>query len=226
VVLQLDLPHEGALRLLQVLGDDPAGRVIPVLAHHSRRVDPAHQRLLLAHAQKHPLELVPSLDELRERITLHLTAAGPHDVAPLAVRETPRQLSLEVPVSDGRLTGRSVLLVDDDARNVFAVTSMLEFYGMRVLSAENGREGIEALRENPDVDLILMDVMMPEMDGYTATAAIRSMAEYANLPIIAVTAKAMQGDREKSLAAGATAYVTKPVNTKTLIDSIRRCLEV
>ncbi|HEU5333590.1 MAG TPA: HAMP domain-containing protein, partial [Actinocrinis sp.] len=226
VVLQLDLPHEGALRLLQVLGDDPAGRAIPVLAHHSRRVDPAHQRLLLAHAQKHPLELVPSLDELRERITLHLTAAGPQDVAPLAVRETPRQLSVEAPVSDGRLAGRSVLLVDDDARNVFAVTSMLEFYGMRVLSAENGREGIEALRGNPDVDLILMDVMMPEMDGYSATAAIRSMAEYAHLPIIAVTAKAMQGDREKSLAAGATAYVTKPVNTKTLIDSIRRCLGV
>ncbi|MFF8889560.1 response regulator, partial [Streptomyces rimosus] len=93
-----------------------------------------------------------------------------------------------------------------------------------VRHAENGREGIQALTEHPDIDLILMDVMMPEMDGYTATAEIRRMPEHAGLPIIAVTAKAMPGDREKSLASGASDYVTKPVDTDDLIACVRRWL--
>jgi CheY-like chemotaxis protein len=145
-------------------------------------------------------------------------------VVPLARSET-RQAA-ELPESDGRLSGRTVLVVDDDARNVFALTGMLEFHGMRVLNAENGVKGIDVLRSDPSIELILMDVMMPEMDGYEATARIRSMPERADLPIIAVTAKAMQGDREKSLAAGATDYVTKPVDAAVLIDCIRRALKL
>ncbi|CAM5384355.1 Sensor histidine kinase RcsC [Streptomyces violarus] len=102
----------------------------------------------------------------------------------------------------------------------------LELHGFRVLHAENGRQGIETLVNNPDVALVLMDVMMPEMDGYTATAEIRRMPQYAELPIIAVTAKAMPGDREKSLASGASDYVTKPVDTRDLIACVRRWLPV
>jgi CheY-like chemotaxis protein len=114
--------------------------------------------------------------------------------------------------------------VDDDSRNLFALTGILELYGMQVIHADNGRRAIDALTEHPDLDVILMDVMMPEMDGYAATTAIRTMPEHANLPIIMVTAKAMPGDQDKSLAAGANDYVTKPVDADDLMARIRRCL--
>ncbi len=122
------------------------------------------------------------------------------------------------------LSGRKVLVVDDDLRNVFAITSVLELYGLTVVHAPSGQQGIDALRSDQDIDLVLMDVMMPEMDGYTTTAAIREMPEFTDLPVIAVTARAMQGDRDKSLAAGATDYVTKPVDTEELLGCIKRWL--
>ncbi|MBF6056142.1 HAMP domain-containing protein [Streptomyces eurocidicus] len=113
--------------------------------------------------------------------------------------------------------GEKVLIVDDDIRNVFALTSVLEQHGLSVLYAENGREGIEVLEQHDDVVVVLMDIMMPEMDGYATTAAIRRMPQFAGLPIIALTAKAMKGDREKSIDAGASDYVTKPVDTDHLL---------
>jgi CheY-like chemotaxis protein len=115
-----------------------------------------------------------------------------------------------------------VLVVDDDTRNLFALTSILEIHGMRVLHAEDGRKGIDTLVAHPEIDIVLMDVMMPEMDGYAATSAIRAMPQYKDLPIIAVTAKAMPGDQEKSLASGSSDYVTKPVETDHLLRLIRR----
>jgi CheY-like chemotaxis protein len=120
------------------------------------------------------------------------------------------------------LTGRKILVVDDDVRNVFALTSVLENYGMNVVFAENGLDAIEMLQANPDVDLVLMDVMMPEMDGYETTQAIRQIERYANLPIVSLTAKAMAGDRERSLAAGASDYITKPVDLDKLLDTMRK----
>jgi signal transduction histidine kinase/HAMP domain-containing protein/DNA-binding response OmpR family regulator len=225
-VLQLDLPDEGAIGFLQALAEDPGLRGLPVLAHHDQRLDSASYRLLLAHAEHHPLELLPSVDDLRDRISLRLSTDDPQDVAPIpeAAADPQPQPQSAFPPNDGRLAGRRILVVDDDPRNVFALTSMLDFYGVTVLSAGNGREGIEMLGAHPDIDLVLMDVMMPEMDGYEAASLIRSKAEFAHLPIISVTAKAMQGDREKSLAAGASDYVTKPVDAATLIDRVRGCL--
>jgi signal transduction histidine kinase/HAMP domain-containing protein/ActR/RegA family two-component response regulator len=123
------------------------------------------------------------------------------------------------------LNGAKILIVDDDVRNVFALTSVFERCGAEVLYAENGREGIEALERNEDVRLVLMDIMMPELDGYATTEAIRNMPQFADLPIIAVTAKAMKGDREKSIASGATDYITKPVDTGHLLAVMRTCLE-
>ncbi|MEV4741265.1 HAMP domain-containing protein [Streptomyces sp. NPDC049555] len=117
----------------------------------------------------------------------------------------------------GTFSGEKVLIVDDDIRNVFALTSVLEQHGLSVLYAENGREGIEVLEQHDDVVVVLMDIMMPEMDGYATTAAIRRMPQFAGLPIIALTAKAMKGDREKSIEAGASDYVTKPVDTDHLL---------
>ncbi|WP_335978862.1 hybrid sensor histidine kinase/response regulator [Streptomyces sp. CA2R106] len=121
------------------------------------------------------------------------------------------------PAFSGGFSGEKVLIVDDDIRNVFALTSVLEQYGLTVLYAENGREGIDVLEQYDDIAVVLMDIMMPEMDGYATTAAIRKMPQFAGLPIIALTAKAMKGDREKAIESGASDYVTKPVDTDHLL---------
>jgi CheY-like chemotaxis protein len=126
---------------------------------------------------------------------------------------------------DTVLSGRKVLIVDDDVRNVFALTSVLEGYGMEVLYAEDGQAGIDLLHRNPDVAVVLMDVMMPGLDGYATTAAIREMPQFADLPIIVITAKVMKGDREKSLASGASDYVPKPVDVDHLLDVMRNWLQ-
>jgi signal transduction histidine kinase/HAMP domain-containing protein/ActR/RegA family two-component response regulator len=122
------------------------------------------------------------------------------------------------------LAGKKVLIVDDDLRNAFAITSILELYGLTVLHASDGRKGIEALQAAGDIDIVLMDVMMPELDGYATTAAIRDIPGLADLPVIAVTARAMQGDRDKSITAGASDYVTKPVDTEELLSCMERWL--
>jgi CheY-like chemotaxis protein len=130
------------------------------------------------------------------------------------------------PGAHDSLRGKRVLIVDDDMRNAFAITSILELYGMTVRHAPDGRTGIEILRATPGIDIVLMDVMMPEQDGYTTTGAIRKIPELGGLPVIAVTARAMQGDRDKSLAAGATDYITKPVDTEELLSCMERWVKV
>ncbi|MFC1442031.1 HAMP domain-containing protein [Streptacidiphilus sp. N1-10] len=154
-----------------------------------------------------------------------LNGQGP--VVPEEFRDEAADQSEELPVPvdgflpsgpfGGYFEGEKVLIVDDDIRNVFALTSVLEQYGLTVLYAENGREGIEVLEQHEDVAVVLMDIMMPEMDGYATTEAIRRMPQFTGLPIIALTAKAMKGDKEKSLAAGASDHVTKPVDTDHLL---------
>jgi hypothetical protein len=111
--------------------------------------------------------------------------------------------------------------VDDDIRNIFALTSVLEQHDMEVLYAENGKDGIRMLEEMPGVDVVLMDVMMPEMDGYEAMRQVRDLPRFKDLPIIALTAKAMKGDREKCIEAGASDYITKPVDTEQLVSLLR-----
>ena len=126
--------------------------------------------------------------------------------------------------SDEDLVGRKVLLVDDDARNIFALSSVLERRGMEVLTATTGREAIALLESTSDVAIVLMDIMMPEMDGYQTMQVIRNKVEFRRLPIIALTAKAMKGDREKCLEAGASDYLAKPVNTEQLLSALRMWL--
>jgi CheY-like chemotaxis protein len=126
--------------------------------------------------------------------------------------------------SDEDLVGRKVLLVDDDARNIFALSSVLERRGMHVLTATTGREAIALLESTSDVAIVLMDIMMPEMDGYQTMEVIRKKAEFRRLPIVALTAKAMKGDREKCLEAGASDYLAKPVNTEQLLSALRMWL--
>jgi CheY-like chemotaxis protein len=126
--------------------------------------------------------------------------------------------------SDDDLVGRMVLLVDDDARNIFALSSVLERRGMKVLTATTGSEAIDLVTSTPELALVLMDIMMPQMDGYQTMAAIRKRPELQRLPIIALTAKAMKGDREKCLEAGASDYLAKPVNTEQLLSALRMWL--
>ncbi|MEU6005287.1 HAMP domain-containing protein, partial [Streptomyces sp. NPDC047453] len=221
VVLDLDMPEREASRFLRALQGDSALAGVPVLVHSGRRPDVARAEALRSRGDDGSLEFLSSLDELRERIALHLSAEEPGDVLSLVRAEEPQDLA---PPVDGAFAGRTVLVVDDDARNLFALSGILELHGFRVLHAENGRKGIETLVGNPDIALVLMDVMMPEMDGYTATSEIRRLPQYVELPIIAVTAKAMPGDREKSLASGASDYVTKPVDTDDLIARVRHWL--
>jgi CheY-like chemotaxis protein len=127
----------------------------------------------------------------------------------------------QVHQSDPVLAGKKVLVVDDDVRNIFALTSVLEKHKMQVIYAENGRKGIDLIRATPDLNVVLMDVMMPEMDGYETMRAIRQVNELKSLPIIALTAKAMKGDREKCIDAGASDYITKPVETDQLLSLLR-----
>jgi hypothetical protein len=123
--------------------------------------------------------------------------------------------------TDFVLKGKKLLIVDDDMRNIFALTSVLERHDMEIFTAENGKVGVETLESNPDIDIVLMDVMMPEMDGYEAMNLIRKSYRFKSLPIIALTAKAMKGDREKCIEAGASDYITKPVDTEQLLSLLR-----
>ncbi|MVO89167.1 HAMP domain-containing protein [Streptomyces sp. p1417] len=222
VVLDVDMDNGDAWTFLDASDGDEALLSIPVLAHNSRRLTDAQEEALQSRAEGRPLEVLSSLDELRERIALHLSAEQPGDVVPLVrAKRTHHQTAGTV---DDSLHGRTLLVVDDDVRNLYAISGILELHGIRVLHAEDGRKGIETLLAHPEIDLILMDVMMPEMDGYAATAEIRRTPGYADLPIIAVTAKAMPGDRDKSLASGASDYVTKPVDANDLVACVRRRL--
>jgi signal transduction histidine kinase/CheY-like chemotaxis protein/HAMP domain-containing protein len=228
VILDLDLPDAAAFAFLEQLRDEPGLAGLPVLAHTRDKPESAQARLARLRFGNRSLELLPSLDDLRERITLSLSAVRPLQQASQAT-DTADAAGTPVPqpVPHEALRGKTVLVIDDDARNVFAITSSLEQQGIIVLRAPDGRQGITALlADGSGVDLILMDVMMPEMDGYATMAAIREMPRFVGLPIIAVTARAMQGDREKSLDAGASDYVTKPVDTEELLTCIERWLTV
>ncbi|SOD82651.1 Signal transduction histidine kinase [Streptomyces sp. Ag109_G2-15] len=153
----------------------------------------------------------------RRRRSLPPSELRPEQWATVAEQESTPQSARAV-----RFGGEKVLIVDDDIRNVFALTSVLEQHGLSVLYAENGREGIEVLEQHDDVAVVLMDIMMPEMDGYATTTAIRRMPQFAGLPIIALTAKAMKGDREKAIESGASDYVTKPVDPDHLLAVMRQ----
>jgi CheY-like chemotaxis protein len=221
VVLDLSLPEATAPEFLHRLCDGAGPDAMPVLAHATRMLSPDQAQMVQAHAGNRPIELLPSLDDLRERIRLLLMTCEPDLAAPgpdlqpwSSVAGSPGQV----------LDGRKILLIDDDPRNVFAIARMLEQHGLSVAHAPNGSTGIETLLADNQIDLVLMDVMMPEMDGNATTAAIRKMPQFEDLPIIALTAKAMRGDREKSIASGASDYVTKPVDPEHLLERIRHWL--
>ncbi len=157
----------------------------------------------------------------QENLPLGARTSRPHADGTSALPNSAHAADLAGTPSANNLAGKKVLVVDDDIRNIFALTAVLERHKMVVTSAENGREAIDALVQNPDVDIVLMDIMMPEMDGYETMRQIRQMKQFESLPMLALTAKAMKGDREQCIAAGASDYVSKPVDTDQLVSLLR-----
>jgi hypothetical protein len=218
VVLDLRLPDMSGFEVLESIRADEAIADIPVVVFTGRELSPEEDVELHAIARSIVVKGVESPERLLDETALFL-----HRV----VTELPpaKQKMLErLNNSDEDLLNRTVLLVDDDARNIFALSSVLERRGMRVLTATTGTEAIDIVASTPELAIVLMDIMMPQMDGYQTIQAIRQKPELRRLPIIALTAKAMKGDREKCLEAGASDYLAKPVNTEQLLSTLRMWL--
>jgi CheY-like chemotaxis protein len=207
------------VELLRDVATDEALRERPLIAYVPDKLTKAERARLDALAKGAVITVADSPERLADRAALFL-----HRMEATLPSPT-RKLLDRLRTGDAPLEGKKVLVVDDDIRNVFALTSTLEQRGMKVVFAENGREGIERLHQHTNTDLILLDIMMPEMDGYETARAIRSMPRFEHLPIISLTAKAMKGDREKSIAAGASDYITKPVDVDQLLTMMRVWLD-
>jgi CheY-like chemotaxis protein len=214
-VVDLRLPDVTGMELLETIQGDPALRDLPVVVFTGKELSAAEEAKLRTAAKSVVLKDVQSPDRLFDETALFL-----HRVVS-ELPEPKRQMLERLHSSNDVLRGRKVLVVDDDARNIFALLTLLENYDMEVLSATNGRQAIEILKKRPDLNAVLMDIMMPEMDGYETMREIRRNADWRNLPILALTAKAMKGDREKCLQAGASDYIAKPVNTAQLLSLLR-----
>jgi CheY-like chemotaxis protein len=215
VVLDLKLPGTSGFSLLEQVKKDGRFHNLPVIVYTGQDITRRDETRLKKYAQTVIIKTVGSPERLLDEATRFLHR--PEAALPAEQRRMLEQLH----TADAVLEGRKILIVDDDVRNVFALTSALENHGMEVLFAENGRDGIEVLTQNAGVDLVLMDIMMPEMDGYEAIRAVRKMRQFNRLPIIALTAKAMREDREKSIAAGASDYIAKPIEVDQLLSLMR-----
>jgi signal transduction histidine kinase/CheY-like chemotaxis protein/HAMP domain-containing protein len=215
MVLDLKLGGTSGFTLLERLKKRADLRTLPVIVYTGQDLTRREETRLRRYAETIIVKDARSPERLLDETALFL-----HRVE-AQMPASRRRMIEHLRDDDAVFEGKKVLIVDDDVRNVFALTSALERHGMAVVYAENGREGIDTLEQNPDVDLVLMDIMMPEMDGYATTEAIRATPRFARLPIIALTAKAMKGDREKSISAGASDYVTKPVDVDQLLSLMR-----
>jgi CheY-like chemotaxis protein/signal transduction histidine kinase/HAMP domain-containing protein len=218
VVLDLSLPDMSGFEVLERIRDDGALSEVPVVVFTGRELSAEEDAALHTMARSIVVKGVESPERLLDETSLFL-----HRIITELPPEKQRMLE-RLNSSDEDLIGRTVLLVDDDARNIFALSSVLERRGMRVLTATNGSEAISYIEQNADVAIVLMDIMMPEMDGYQTIERIRGNSAFRRLPIIALTAKAMKGDREKCLEAGASDYLAKPVNTEQLLSALRMWL--
>jgi len=215
IVLDLSLHGGSGFDLLERMSRKPDLKAIPVIVYTGRDLTSQEETRLKKYARSIILKDARSPERLLAETTLFLHRIEA-DLSP-----PKRKMLHEAQSPDTVFKDRKVLIVDDDVRNIYALATVLEDAGMNVVFAENGREGIEVLKATPGIGIVLMDVMMPEMDGYETMRRVRAMPEYTTLPILALTAKAMKGDREKCLEAGASDYVTKPVDPDQLLSLMR-----
>ena len=204
--------------MLESVRDNPSLADLPVVVFTGKELSPEEDARLRGLARSIVVKGVESPERLLDETALFL-----HRVVADLPAEKQKMLD-RLHRSDEALVGRKVLVVDDDVRNIFALSSVLERRGIAVLTAGTGREAIATLESTPDVAIVLIDIMMPEMDGFETMQVIRQNRTFRRLPIVALTAKAMKGDREKCLEAGASDYLAKPVNTEQLLSVLRMWL--
>jgi CheY-like chemotaxis protein len=215
MVLDLTLPDISGFDLLDQLGKLPQLRDLPIVIYTAQELSRKEVTKLKRYAKTIVVKDARSPERLLDETALFLHRSQ------ASLPDLQRRILEEIHAADGGLAGRKVLIVDDDLRNIFALSSLLERQQMQVLFAENGRDGIEVLEKDPTIEIVLMDIMMPEMDGYDTMRAIRRIPKFKSLPIITLTAKAMKGDRDKCIAAGASDYITKPVDVAQLLSMMR-----
>jgi CheY-like chemotaxis protein len=214
VVLDLVLPDMDGVQLIETIRRDTSHR-LPVIIHTAKDLSPSDEAKLRNLVESFILKGPDSHQQLFDETALFL-----HRYVESLPENQRRIIELARRREPG-LSGRKVLIVDDDIRNIFSLTGVLEQHDVQVLHAESGREGIAMLNETPGIDMVLMDVMMPDMDGYETMRQIRSSDRFRKLPMIAITAKAMKGDREKCIEAGASEYISKPVDVDQLVSMMR-----
>ncbi len=215
MVLDPKLPDLSGIELIEIIQRELGYLELPIIVYTSKDQTKEEEIQLRTTADAIVVKEANSPERLLAETSLFL------HLVETSLPEPKRKILEESQRRDPALEGRKVLIVDDDVRNIFALTSALESYGILILRAENGREGIETLEQNPDVDVVLMDIMMPEMDGYETMRAIRRIARFKDLAIIALTAKAMKADRDKCIEAGASDYIAKPLDMDQLLSMLR-----
>ena len=215
VVLAIDLPDIKTFDLIDEIKENLGLHDLPIIVYSERMLTKKEELQLKRLTQSTVLKDVRSAERLVDETALFLHR--PMETMP----ETTRVMLEKLHHAGAVLSGKKVLIVDDDIRNIFAMTSILEPHNMQIFSAETGKSAIEILQSSPDIDVVLMDIMMPDMDGYDTMRAIRKLAKFRALPIIALTAKAMKGDREKCIEAGASDYISKPVDTAQILSLLR-----
>jgi len=213
VVLDLGLPDMNGFDLMERIKSEIGD--IPIIIYTGKELTKSEETQLRRLAETIIVKDVRSLDRLLDETALFLHRVEEN------LPEPKRQMLEQLHKKDPVLATKKALIIDDDMRNIFALTSLLERYDMQVLYAENGRDGIETLKNTQGIDVALVDIMMPEMDGYEAMRQIREMPQFKSLPLIALTAKAMKGDREKCIEAGASDYITKPADSEQLLSLLR-----
>ncbi len=215
MIMGLDLPDAKTFDLIDELKERPELHDLRMIIYSNRALTKKEEIHLKRLTQTMPLKDVRSPERLLDESCLFLHRRMDQ------LADDKRMMLDQLHSAASVLANKKVLIVDDDIRNIFAMTSILEPFQMRLVSAETGRTAIEILQNNPDIDVVLMDIMMPDMDGYDTMRAIRKLGKFRSLPIIALTAKAMKGDREKCIEAGASDYIAKPVDTEQLLSLLR-----
>ncbi len=216
MILDLGLPDTNGFELLEKIKNDKSIGYIPIIIYTGRDLSKEDEATLMNYAQSIVIKGVKkSSERLLDETSLFL-----HSVES-RMPENKRKIMKMIHDKDQLFSDKKVMVVDDDMRNVFALTNVLEEKGMRIVVAKNGKESLDRLDQNPDIDLVIMDIMMPEMDGYEAMRRIRQNQKFVDIPIIALTAKAMKGDRHKCIEAGASDYMAKPIDPEKLLSLLR-----